>query len=143
MGAKLIPDIGEGPEATQTRAFTRLAHVTVGPASTNDVVVGDTNSYTLFSVSEPIIVKHVWTMVETGFTASVTLDIGDSDTLTKFISDTTINSAASGAVLIADTGIGTLPLVYATPQDFYVDVNGATVAAGLLHVYMEYALLED
>lgn len=138
-----IPALGQFGLVSGVPAAVELAHVTVGPATTNDVVVGDTNTYTLFQVDEPIAVLHMWTQVETAFTASVTVDIGDSGSLSRFSSDTTIAPASTGAVLVADTGIGTVPYVYAAAQNITVDINGATVAAGLLHVYMQYAILRD
>ena len=141
MAAKHIPGEGD-PFSGGVPGIPKVAHVTVGPATTCDVVIGDTAAYTLFSVHEPVMILHMWTQTATAFTSSVTLDIGDSTTAALFISDTTINPAATGAVLIADTGL-TVPYVYAAAQDILVDVNGATVAAGLLNVYMEYVILGD
>lgn len=141
MSNKNIPAIGER-DANSVPGKSQWAHVTVGPATTCDVVIGDTAAYTLFNVEEPIMVVRLLTQVATAFTASVTLDIGDSTTAALFTSDTTIVPPTTGAVLVESTGL-TVPYVYAAEQDILVDVNGATVAAGLLHVYMEYVVLQD
>ena len=137
---KFIP--GEGQMISGTvPARTELAHITFGSATTADVVVGDTAVYTLWTVSRPIMVFGLWTQTETAWTTSVTADIGDSTTAALFVSDTTINPAATGAVLIAATAA--FPIVYSAAQDLLLDVNGATTAAGLTHVYIHYAVLDD
>lgn len=135
-----IPEVGDF--VTSAPAPVQIAHVTVGPATTNDVVVGDIAVYTLFNVDEPIVIKHMWTQIETAFTASVTLDIGDTGSAGRYTSDTTIVPGTTGAVLVADTGLS-VPYLDSTPLDIELTVGGATVAAGLLHVYVEYALLRD
>jgi hypothetical protein len=141
MTAKSIPEIGEVFDG-YVPAKREVLHVTVGSATTADVVVGDTGVYTLVSVNEPIIVFGVWTQTATAFTTSVTLTLGDSTTADLFLADTTMNIASTGAVLIASTGL-TVPYVYAAAQDILGTVAGATVAAGLLNVYIDYAILAD
>jgi hypothetical protein len=135
-----IPEVGEWL-ATEVPAVRKLAHVTAGVSTQNpDVVVGDTAAYTLFSVTEPIVIFGLWTQTEEAFTTSVTLTIGISTAADVFIADTTINCASSGAALISATG---LAVPYAMEEDILLDMNGATAAAGLLHVYLDYAVLED
>lgn len=141
MGDKHIPEVGQ-LFLGDIPAVKKLLHVTVGSATTNDVVVGDIEAKTLVDVTVPIVVTDMWTQVEVAFTASVTLDIGDSGSAARYTSDTTINSAASGAVLVSATGLA-VPYINSTPDDILVTVGGATVAAGLLHVYIEYYELQD
>lgn len=141
MSAKNIPEIGEVFKG-YVPAQLELAHVTFGSSSDADVQVGEIAEYALINVSRPIVVFGVWTQVETAFTASVTTVIGDSTTTDRYLADTTINPAASGAVLVASTGL-TVPYVYAAAQDLKLTIGGATVAAGLAHVYVQYAILED
>jgi hypothetical protein len=93
-------------------------------------------------VTEPIMVFGAWTETATAFTTSVTLTVGDSTTADLFFADTTMNIASTGAVLIRDTGT-TVPYVYAAAQDILGTIAGATVAAGLLNVYIEYYVLAD
>src|SRR5512138_2694632 len=131
MTNKHIPEEGEVFDG-YVPAKRELLHVTVGAATTADVVVGDVATYTLVDVTEPIVVFGLWTQVETAFTASVTLTIGDSTTADLFIADTTIAAASTGAVLVAATGL-TVPYVYAAAQDILGTIAGATVAAGLVH----------
>lgn len=139
MAAKNIPAIGEYSVGLPNQV--QFAHVTVGFDTTADVVVGDTAIYTIFEVDRPICVFELWTQTETAFTTSVTMTIGDTTTLDRFIADTTINPAATGAVLIRDTLA--VAFLYSAAQDIVVDLNGATVAAGLLNVYIRYAILDD
>lgn len=70
------------------------------------------------------------------------ITVGSDTTADRFFSDTTINPASSGAVLITSTGL-TVPYVYDAAQDFKVTVAGATVAAGLCNVYIQYAIIEN
>lgn len=141
MTAKHIPEENQVFNG-YVPAKRELLHVTVGAASTADVQVGETGVYTLVDVTEPIVVFGAWTQTETAFTSSVTLTIGDSTTADLLFADTTINPASSGAVLIASTGL-TVPYVYAAAQDILGTIGGATVAAGLVHVYVDYAILAD
>jgi hypothetical protein len=141
MTEKHIPEEGE-VFAGYVPAQRKVAHITVGSATTNDVVVGETGVYTLVDVTEPIVVFGAWTQCATAFTTSVTLTIGDSTTADLYFADTTMNIASTGAVLIASTGL-TVPYVYAAGQDILGTVAGATVAAGLLNVYLDYAVLAD
>lgn len=141
MTAKHIPEEGEIFNG-YVPAKRELLHLTIGAASTADIQVGETGVYTLVNITEPIAVFGAWTQTETAFTTSVTLTIGDSTTADLFFSDTTMNIAATGAVLIASTGLS-VPYVYAAAQDLLGTIGGATVAAGLVHVYVDYAILAD
>jgi hypothetical protein len=138
---RYIPEVGE-PFKGYIPANVQLHKITVGSAATADVVVGSTGEYVLASVTRPVAIFGMWTQTETAFTASVTLQLGDSTTVDRYFADTTINPAATGAVLITSTGL-TVPYVYAAAQDLKVTVAGATVAAGLCNVYLQYAILED
>lgn len=141
MTNKAIPEVGQ-TFVGDVPSVQKLLHVTVGSATTNDVVVGEVAVSTIVDVTVPIVITAMWTQVEVAFTSSVTLDIGDSGSAARFTSDTTINSAASGAVLVAATGLA-VPYINSTPDDILITVAGATVAAGLLHVYIEYYELQD
>jgi len=142
MAAKNIPETGEVFKG-YIPANRQLHRVKFGAGDTTaDVVVGDTGEYALITVTEPIVVFGLWTQVETAFTASVTCTIGDSTTADRFIADTTMNPAGTGAVLVAATGL-TVPYVYASAADLIVSVAGATAAAGLASVYVDYAVLAD
>lgn len=140
MGTNSIPSEGEGLVVPSVPV--QWKHITVGAATTNDVVVGEIATAVLAPVAEPIIVLGLYTQVETAFTSSVTITIGDSTTADRYLADTTINPAASGAVLVASTGLS-VPFAYSAAQDLTLTVGGATVAAGLLHVYIQYALARE
>lgn len=137
---RYAPEVG-AMVPPQKAALREVAHITVGPATTNDVVLTDCGAYTLLSLQEPAIIHHVYTMVETAFTAAVDLDIGDSGSANRFNDVATIAATATGAVLIADTM--TVPYVYSAAQDILITNANAVAAAGLLHVYVEYSILSD
>ena len=139
MAAVNIPAIGD--YVIGKANHWQMAHVTVGFDTTNNVVVGDTNIYVIFEVDRQLLIERVWTQTETAFTTSVTMTIGDTTTLDRFMADTTMNPAATGAVLIADT-LAVAVLQPAGGQDIVIDLNGATVAAGVLHVYMKYSIVD-
>jgi len=142
MTAKSIPEVGE-VFSGYVPAKRQIAKVTFGAGDTTaDVTIGDTGEYVLISVASPIIVTNLWTQVTTAFTSSVAATIGDSTTIDRFIADTTMAPASTGAVLVAATGL-TVPYVYSAAQDIKVGISGATAAAGLASVYVEYAVLDD
>lgn len=138
---RYIPEQGEQFKG-YIPANMQVQKITFGADTSADVVVGETGEYVLASVSEPIAIFGMWTQTETAFTASVTATLGDSTTTDRFFADTTINPASTGAVLIASTGL-TVPYVYSAAQDLKVTIGGATVAAGLCSVYIQYAIMED
>ena len=141
MTVRNIPAIGEQFKG-YVPAVRQLHKITIGFDSTADIQVGDTGVYKLVKVTEPIVVFGMWTQCATAFTTSVTMTIGDSTTAALFFDDTTMNIASTGAVLIRDTGT-TVPVSYSAAADLEITVAGATVAAGLLNVYIDYAILED
>lgn len=143
MGAKNIPEVGE-IFTGYIPGVRKIAHVSFGVASASpDVSVAEIATYTLINVTVPVAVLAVWTQVEEAFTASVVNDIGDSDDVDRYIGDTTINSAATGAILVASTGLAVPYILVDGGLDIEVAVSGATVAAGLAHVYVEYVELHD
>lgn len=123
-------------------AKRQLAHVSFGVSSADpDVVMNDTATYQLFAMDRPCIIFGAWVQTEEAWTTSVVATIGDTTTADWIIADTTMNMAATGAVLIASTNA--LPKIFATAQDINVAMSGAAAAAGLTHVYLDYAVLED
>ena len=142
MAARNIPETGEN-FAGYVPAKVQIAHVTAGSAATNDVVLSACGVYNIFTVTEPILIKHMWVSVPTAFTASVDLAIGDTASTSRFFVEGTIAATTASTVLIADTGTITLPYVQAAAVDINMLVDNATVAAGLINVYIEYAILAD
>jgi hypothetical protein len=139
--ARYIPAVGETFKG-YVPAVRQVHKITIGSSSDADIQVGETGVYKLVTVSEPVTVFGMWTQCETAFTTSVTLTVGDSTTADLFFADTTMNIAATGAVLIASTGL-TVPIAYTTARDIEGTIAGATVAAGLLNVYIDYAVVVD
>lgn len=136
-----IPGIGE-QFTGYVPADRRLLKVSVGASSNNpDVPVLETGEYALVSVSRPIVVFGAWTQVSEAFSASVTATIGDSDGTSRFFDDTTIAPLATGAVLVGSTGL-TVPYAYGAAQDLKITIGGASVAAGLVNVYLDYAIVD-
>lgn len=135
--AKILPQYGQGVSPAR-----QAVHISAGFASTADVQLSATAAYDLFNVDDPIAVVALWTRVSTAFTASVALDIGDSGSTERFSGSTTIGATTSGAVWVAATGL-TVPYEYASGAVIQLDVNGATVAAGQVEIYLEYIPLID
>jgi hypothetical protein len=98
--ARYIPAVGEVFKG-YVPANRQVHKITIGSSSDADIQVGETGVYKLVTVSEPVTVFGMWTQCETAFTTSVTLTVGDSTTADLFFADTTMNSAATGAVLIS------------------------------------------
>jgi hypothetical protein len=142
MGAKAIPEVGQRFLGDKPAA-QKLLHVSFGVSSASpDVAVAETATYTLVDVTVPIVVTGLWVQVEEAFTSSVTVTLGDTGGADRYIADTTANIASTGAVLIAATGLS-VPYLNSTPLDIEAVIAGATVAAGLAHVYVEYYELQD
>lgn len=136
-----IPDVGALLGAAQD-GVVQMAHVTFGPATTNDVVGAAVGNYTLLSVDQPCVITGMWTRVEEAFNGTVTVDIGDTSGASAFTSDTTIVSTSTGAVLIASTGLA-VPYVKAADEDILVAIGDTVATTGILHVYVEYVVLND
>lgn len=142
MGAKAIPEVGQRFLGDKPAA-RKVLHVSFGAATTSpDVTVLETGVYQLVDVTVPVIVFGVWTQTEEGFTTNATATIGDTGAADRYLADTTINPASTGAVLIASTGL-TVPYIDPNGLDIDVTIGGSSVAAGLCHVYVDYAELLD
>lgn len=131
-----IPE--EGSPAHQY--VRKVAKVTVGYDSTVNVNAAEAGTYTILDVSEPVLIFGVWTQCATAFTTNWTITLGDTSAAALFMDDTTINPASSGATLIAATGGVTVPLYKAADEDITATVTG-TAVAGLLNVYIDYAVV--
>jgi len=141
MANKNIPEVGEIFKG-YIPGVRKIAHVSFGVASASpDVSVGETGVYELVNVTVPVVVFQTWTQVEEAFTTSVTATIGDTGSAARYGNDTGMNIAASGAIFVI--GAMTVPALDATGIPINVTIGGATVAAGLAHVYIEYAELLD
>jgi hypothetical protein len=140
MTKKFIP--GEGQvKSGMVPAGKFIHHITVGSATTCDIVVGDLGVYDLIDVTEPIIVYGVYTEVVTAFTASVAMTLGDSADVDRYADNTNIGSTtAATGILVAATA--SLPMS-ADAIPVQIVVSGATVAAGLMNVYFSYSCLAD
>lgn len=143
MGARAIPEVGQKFLGDKPAA-RKMLHVTFGVASADpDVAVLETGVYTLVDITVPAVITDVWTMVAEAFGGTVTVDIGDSDDVDRYTSDTTIASNATGVVLVADTLVAAPYLTATSPLDIEVTIGGASVDAGLCHVYVEYYEIQD
>jgi hypothetical protein len=140
MTKKNIPGIGE-QFSGYVPAVRKTLHVTFGADTTADVIVGETGVYELVNVDMPIIVFKTWSQVETAFTSSVTATVGDTGSAARYHTDTGMAPASSGAILVAGA-VNTVPSVL-TAIPINVTIGGATVAAGLASIYIEYSELND
>jgi len=142
MTAKFIPGVGQA-FLGDIPAVKKVLHVSYGVSSANpDVVASDIGVVNLVDITVPVVIFGAWVQTEEAWTTSVTGTIGDTGGADRYFADTTINMAASGAILIASTGL-TIPYVDPLGLNVDVTIGGATAAAGLTHVYIEYAELVD
>lgn len=141
MTAESLPRVGEvftGP------GVPKLAKVTVGFASTNDVVVTAQTTYAIFNVPAGMMVLDVFSIVNTAFTTSLTANIGDGDDTDGWLA--TAKVAPTTAVTTGIHKRSTLPTaeayaggkVYAAADTIDVLIGGATPAAGQMDVYVLY-----
>ena len=147
MTIKSIPEVGE-IFGGYVPAKRELLHITVGgvdAATTTDLILSSaaTASYTLVNVDVPIVLYTIYTMVETAFTAVVDLEIGNSTTVDNWSDEATIGATTAGVVLVANATGLSVPAVLAAGADILLDNSGAVAETGLLHVYIEYAVLAD
>jgi len=140
MTNKSIPEVGEIFDG-YVPAKKEVLKVTAGFSTGNDVVLDATGAYTLVDVTRPIVVFGLWTQVTTAFSAGA-LTIGDSGSADRFIADTTMAPASSGAVLVAATGLS-VPYYNSTPDDILMTLSSSSITDGAVEVYIEYAIIED
>jgi len=140
MTAKSIPEVGE-VYVGDVPATKRLLHVTYGPGSGADVVTADSGVFTLVDVTVPVMVWSVKYWVETAFTASVTSAIGDTASADRYLATGTAGDTTVDTALQADTLAA--PFWDTAGLDINVTIAGATPAAGLAHVFVEYTPLAD
>lgn len=145
MSNRTIPETGEN-FVGYVPAKVELAHITVGGVAetTADLVLSSaaTAQVTLMSVNEPAVITGLWTKVETAFTAGVDLAIGDTAGASTFSAEGTIAGTTAGTVWVASTGLS-VPLQKAAAEHILIDCSNAVPEVGLLHVYIQYAILAD
>ena len=145
--AKTIPYTGEMVLSYDFPAPVRCAHVTIGSATTNDVVLSTTGSYAIFNVPANLMVHEMKTLVTTAFTASVDLILGDTDTDGWFkeagIAATTAVSTGVPKSSIGTTEAYSKGRIYSTTDAINVGLSGAACAAGLAHIYMFYSMAPE
>lgn len=147
MSVKL-PIIGE-PGAPQYNVDAmKVAKISVGIATTNDVVLtGAAETTALFAVEAGVFVHEVLARVTTAFTASAAITIGDTD-VDGFFNATYLGCTTASAdvarssriPLDSDTGV----LAYARGRyygstDAINAITGGTCAAGAMDVYVVYS----
>lgn len=142
MTAKIIPAAGE-VFSGYIPAHRKLIHVSIGTATANpDITLSATGVYQVVDVTMPIVVFKVWFQTEEAWTTNATLTLGDTGSAARYSADTTTNVAATGAILI-DGGLNTVPYVDSVGVDIEATLGGTALLAGLTHIYIEYAELND
>lgn len=140
MSVKTLPRSGEHAMPTGVK----IAKVTVGYASTNDVAVTAQTTYPIFNVKAGMLVLNVLANVNTAFTTSVTLNIGDGTDTDGFLATAKIapQSAVTSGIL-KTTSVATAEAfaggrLYTADDTIDVVVAGATPVAGQMDVYVVY-----
>lgn len=132
----------------------KVVKVVVGSTS-GDVTIDSQAAYTIMTIPQYAIIRDLGYRVQTAFTASVTLAIGDTDDSSGWVTttmmgatvaDTGINWVSRGLVASGSSEATTDYAAYAF-QGVYCDTGarvlevtaaGANPATGELHVYVVY-----
>lgn len=138
--AKTFPYIGEVIPSNDFPAPMRMMRVTVGSATTNDVVLSTQTTYDLFTVPAGCVISEVLSQVNTAFTASVTLTVGDSDDADGWSASATIAPQSTGGILVTGAGAYGAAKNYTAAQAVQIVVGAADVAAGQADLYFVYSM---
>ena len=138
---KSIPYVGETFTGTFP-AVEKVARVTYGSATTNDVVLGAQGVSNLLTLPANCVVLNAKNIVKTAFTASVTLTVGDSDDADGLFASATIapQTAVTTGKLTVGAGADIAGKIYSASQPLQITVGGADVAAGLGELFITYAM---
>lgn len=118
--------------------------VKIGAVSSDvDVVMTTTGTYDLISVPAGVFVHSVVAHVDTAFTTSVAMEIGDSDDTDGFYTDTDLAADTSDAnhAWNAAGGVYSLGKIYSAAQNIQAVLSGATAAAGQITLVITYSHL--
>jgi len=141
--AKTLPYKGEFLNSFDYPAPLRCARLTMGASSDNDVVLGDAATYNLFTVPAGTLVHEIASRVVTAVTASVTITIGDSDSAAGFLASADLAPQSTGVLLVSSRGAAEAYAggkIYDAEQSIQAVTAAATVAAGVVEVYMIYSM---
>lgn len=155
----LVPGVGE--DDIWPRAV-KIQRIIVGITSSDgdeDIVVGTTGTqdFQLWDVRAGTMVYDVSVLVETAFTASVTLEVGDTSDIDGWAEATHVGATSTGVQMIytTDAGDTTAQPAYAVGGGFTggryfdssgtieMDLSGATPAVGRALVFIRYAQLSS
>lgn len=144
-----LPQYGEPVNPGVVYAKSIIVAATSSDGDEAVVLGSDTENVNLFDVAANTRVFDVKGYVETAFTASVTLSIGDSDDIAGFQSQASIGATSTGNLLVVDSDALDSDDVaaytfsggkfYPSSQSIDLDVSGAVPAVGRLRVDVLYA----
>lgn len=143
MAAIDIPFVGERFVGEKPQ-IVKIAKVTAGSASTNDVVLSAQEASALFNIPANTLVLDVYANVNTAFTALVTLDIGDGTDPAGWLATAKIapqSAVSSGLVKRSSKATAEAYAggkLYGSADTIDITVGAADVAAGQIDVYIEY-----
>lgn len=135
-----IPRVGTGSRV----ARSRIVRILVGAASA-DVIVDAQDTYQILSVPAGTLVLRVFARVITAFSSSVTIGIGDGDSTSGWLATAKVApTSADTAGKYKYTELATVDAYaggkkYLAADTIDAIIAGATPAAGLLEVLVEYA----
>ncbi len=78
----------EGDFYPNSPAVEKFKLITFGASTDADVVIGATGVYNMFYISQPCIVTGMRARIDTAFTATMTMTVGDSDDEDGYYTDT-------------------------------------------------------
>jgi hypothetical protein len=127
----------------QLPATRKTARVMVGAPAGTQVEVDAQGTYQIFSVPAGAVILDVRTRVVTGFTASVTITLGDGVNAAGYLDSTEIapTSAETAGVYkscVLQANTYSAGKKYLTADTIDAVIAGAVPAAGLLEVLIDY-----
>lgn len=143
--SKTIPYDGEFIPSNDFPAPMRVAHVTIGYATTNDVVLTSTGDYALFTVPANCVVHDMLTCVTTAFTNGV-ITLGDSDDVDGYATDTSWAPASTCTTVGVPKKTSGLAGAYANgkyysaSQAINAQVTTAAVTVGAAEVFLLFSM---
>jgi len=143
--AKTFPVIGTFVADHDDPAPLKVLKVSVGVAAGNDVVVGATGVYPVFTPPAGVIIHAVLSRVVTAWTAALTATLGDVASAAGFLASADIapQTAVATGILVSSVAAGEAYAggkLYLTPQVINLTVAGAAAVVGQQDLYFLYSV---
>ena len=157
-GSVLLPKVGEFDLWPRSIKFDRVIVAATSSDGDEDVVIGTgtatgTQDLVLWDVRAGTYVESVFCNIETAFTASVTLEVGDTTDIDGWLDTLQVAATSTSDALIFSTGAADTTETpfyvnqggkyYADTASIELDVSGAAAAVGRALFYIKYSQLSS